>query len=109
MGSIDFETEIQVNGETQVWGVAADITIGNSGIGHYECHGFCGYDAGRDYIEEWNITAISDGNGELVDITKLDPAILEQLEKAVQDYCDDIDLDDLRPEPDYDDRYEDCG
>ena len=88
-----------------------EITVGvesyvveNDGIGSYECHGFRGFDKGREsvLVEEINLQEI---NGEQFDKTKH-----AEVEKTVLDMWNNCKLDanvdelpDDEPEPDYDD------
>lgn len=75
--SMSFSEE--VNG-TWVEFKAYITTIGNDGIGPYECHGRRGFDKGHDYVEEFEVENLHDEKGQ-----KFDRAIEEQLINAIYD------------------------
>ncbi len=53
------------------------LSIGNTGIGSYECHGTRGYDKGHDYVEDWRITLIRDAHGDPLPKDEQDRLALE--------------------------------
>jgi hypothetical protein len=55
--------DVTVGGEDLILDVDVD-DLGNDGIGPYECHGYRGYDHGRDYVEDFTIVAVRDAYGE---------------------------------------------
>jgi len=56
------QVDITYNGEDYILELD-DIEIGNDGIGPYECHGFRGFDHGRDFVEDFRIRRILDAFG----------------------------------------------
>jgi hypothetical protein len=53
------------------------LSIGNTGIGSYECHGTRGYDKGRDYVEDWSVRMIRDAHGDPLPKDEQDRLALE--------------------------------
>lgn len=65
--------------------VTASIeSIGNSGIGAYECHGYRGYDRGVDFVEEYEIDAI-EVDGVDVPFSKAKTSKFQRLANLVHD------------------------
>ena len=90
--------------------VAVNFWVGKDGIGAYECHGYRGYDVGRDCLEDWEIVSVvrsPEFGKEPRPLEAFSKEVQEELEKQMEAYAEDGALVDALEKIEAEDAYRD--